>query len=147
MKVTRTPAEIMSQASAKDIRGSSPLIAIDNEPPARLVVDAPLPEPLAAGKVFIQYRTENLRLLPVFGQGALAVSPRVGHLHVTVDDETWHFVDASGETMILVGLAPGSHKVLFEMADPTHRVIGSETISFEIPHPAVAKPDSGEAPS
>lgn len=137
----------MSQASAKDIRGSSPLIAIDNEPPARLVVDAPLPEPLAAGKVFIQYRTENLRLLPVFGQGALAVSPRVGHLHVTVDDETWHFVDASGETMILVGLAPGSHKVLFEMADPTHRVIGSETISFEIPHPAVAKPDSGEAPS
>jgi hypothetical protein len=84
-----------------------PLIAIENEPPAKLIVDPPLPEPLAAGKVFIQYRTENLRVVPVFGKGALSVSPRIGHIHITVDDLPWHFVDASGETIILVGLPPG----------------------------------------
>jgi hypothetical protein len=89
--------------SAKDIRGPSPLIAIANEPPAKLIVDPPLPEPLAQGRVFIQYRTENLRVLPVFGNGALDVSPRIGHVHITVDDAPWHFVDASGETIILVG--------------------------------------------
>jgi hypothetical protein len=119
--------------SARDIRGPSPLVAIENEAPAKLIVDPPLPEQLAQGLVFIQYRTENLRVIPVFGNGALDVSPRIGHLHITVDDAPWHFVDASGETVIVVGLPPGPHKVLFEMADPTHRVIGSQTVSFEIP--------------
>jgi hypothetical protein len=70
-----------------------------------------------------------LRVVPVFGKGALDVSPRIG----TVDDVPWHFVDASGETVIVVGLTPGPHKVLFELADPTHRVITSETVSFTLP--------------
>jgi hypothetical protein len=122
--------------SARDIRGPSPLVAIENEPPAKLIVDPPLAEQLALGLVFIQYRTENLRVVPVFGIGALDVSPRIGHVHITVDDAPWHFVDASGETVIVVGLPPGPHKVLFEMADPTHRVMDSKTVSFEIPaHP------------
>jgi hypothetical protein len=88
--------------TARDIRGPSPLLTIENEPPAKLIVDPPLPGPLAFGRVFIQYRTENLRILPVFGKGALDVSPRVGHLHITVDDAPWHFADGSGETVILV---------------------------------------------
>jgi hypothetical protein len=88
----------------------------------------------------IQYRTENLRVVPVFGKGALEVSPRIGHVHVTVDDAGWHFVDASGETLIVVGLKPGPHKVLIELADPTHRVITSETVKFTLPGPKF--PDS-----
>lgn len=119
--------------SAKDIRGPSPLIAIENELPPKLIVDPPLAEPLAQGRVFIQYRTENLRVVPVFGEGALDVSPRIGHVHITVDDASWHFVDSSGETVILVGLKPGPHSVLFELADPTHRVLASEVVKFEVP--------------
>jgi Family of unknown function (DUF6130) len=95
--------------TAKDIRGPSPLIAIENEAPVKFIVDPPLPEPLAQGRVFIQYRTENLRVVPVFGKGALEVSPRLGHVHITVDDARWHFVDSSGETIILVGLEPNQH--------------------------------------
>ena len=121
--------------SARDIRGPSPLVAIENEPPAKLIVDPPLPEQLARGLVFIQYRTENLRVVPVFGKGALNVSPRIGHVHVTVDDAPWHFVDASGETVVVVGLKPGAHKVLFELADPTHKVITRETVNFTVPAP------------
>lgn len=119
--------------SARDLRGPSPLVALDNEPPPRLIVDPPLPGPLSQGRVFIQYRTENLRVVPVFGQGALQVSPRIGHVHITVDDAPWHFVDASGETIILVGLKPGPHKVLIELADPTHHVLTSETVLFTLP--------------
>ena len=119
--------------SARDIRGPSPLVAIENEPPPKLIVDPPLAEQLARGLVFMQYRTENLRVVPVFGKGALDASPRIGHVHVTVDDAPWHFVDASGETLIVVGLQPGPHKVLFELADPTHRVIDSTTVSFDVP--------------
>ena len=125
--------------SARDVRGPSPLVAIDKQAPARLIVDPPLAEQLAQGLVFIQYTTENLRIVPVFGKGALDVSPRIGHVHITVDDAPWHFVDASGETVIVVGLPPGPHKVLFELADPTHRVIDSKTVSFEIPVPAPRK--------
>jgi hypothetical protein len=119
--------------SAKDIIGSSPLIAIENEAPPKLIVDPPLLEPLDQGRVFIQYRTENLRVLPVFGKGALEVSPRIGHIHITVDDAPWHFVDASRETIILVGLESGVHKVLIELADPMHKVITSETVEFTLP--------------
>ncbi|MCP6759975.1 MAG: DUF6130 family protein [Fischerella sp. CENA71] len=119
--------------SARDIIGSSPLIAIENEAPPKLIVDPPLSEALGQGRVFIQYRTENLRVLPVFGKGALEVSPRIGHIHITVDDLPWHFVDASGETIVLVGLKPGIHKVLIELADPTHKVITSETVEFTLP--------------
>lgn len=122
----------ISGLTAKDIRGPTPLIEIENEPPARLIVDLPLPAQLAEGRVYIQYRTENLRIAPVFGKGALDVSPRVGHLHITVDDAPWHFVDASGETLIVVGLEPGPHKILIELADPTHRVIASETVNFTL---------------
>ena len=89
--------------------------------------------------MFIQYRTHNLRVVPVFGKGALGVSPRIGHIHVTVDDAPWHFVDASGETIILVGLTPGPHKVLIELADPADRVITSEVLKFDVPRVPLVK--------
>ncbi|MBV8614971.1 MAG: hypothetical protein JOY66_14580 [Acetobacteraceae bacterium] len=94
------------------------------------------------GLVFIQYRTENLRVAPVLGQGALNVSPRIGHVHLSVDGLPWHFVDASGETVILVGLPPGLHSVLFELADPTHKVIAHETVRFTVPELKADKPPS-----
>ena len=84
-------ATALSQ-SARDIRGPSALVAIENEPPPKLIVDPPLAEQLAKGLVFIQYRTENLRVEPVFGKGALDVSPRIGHLHITVDDAPWRLI-------------------------------------------------------
>jgi hypothetical protein len=126
-----------SAQSAKDVKGPTPLVAIPNEAPAKLIVDPPIPEQLALGRVFIQYRTENLRILPVFGKAALDVSPHVGHLHYYVDDQTWPVVDTCGETVVLVGLTPGPHKVRFELADAIHRPIAgaSKTVEFTVPKP------------
>ncbi len=73
------------------------MVAIENEAAAKLIVDPPLPEPLALGRVYIQYRTENLRVVPVFGKGALDVSPRIGHIHITVDDAPWSHHQRNGE--------------------------------------------------
>jgi len=127
-----------SAQTAKDVKGPTPLVAISNEAPAKLIVDPPIPEQLALGRVFIQYRTENLRILPVYGKAALEVSPRVGHLHYFVDDQTWPIVDSSGETVVLVGLPPGPHKVRLELADSIHRPIAgaSKTVEFTVPAPA-----------
>ena len=121
--------------TAKDVKGATPLVAIPDEPPVKLIVDPPIPEQLALGRVFIQYRTENLRVMPVFGKAALAVSPRIGHMHYYVDDQSWPVVDTSGETIALVGLSPGPHKVRLELADATHKPIpgASQTVEFTVP--------------
>ena len=88
----------------------------------------------------IRFRTENLRIVPVFGPGALSVVPRVGHVHVTVDDAAWHWASASPEPLVINAPPSGPHRVLVELVDPAHRTIASETISFEIPRPAVMLP-------
>ena len=126
-----------SAQTAKDVKGATPLVAIQNEAPAKLIVDPPIPEQLALGRVFIQYRTENLRILPVFGKAALEVSPRVGHLHYYLDDQSWPTVDTSGETVVFVGLPPGPHKVRLELADTIHRPIPgcSKVVEFTVPAP------------
>src|SRR6266446_1910933 len=121
--------------TAKEVKGATPLVAVPNEAPPKLVVDPPIPEQLAQGRVFIQYRTENLRILPVYGNAALAVSPRAGHLHYYVDGQSWPIVDTSGETVVLVGLPPGPHQVKLELADATHKPIPgcSKVVEFTIP--------------
>lgn len=111
----------------------APVIPITSQPPARLIVDSPLPEALARGYVVLRYRAENLRIMPVYGPAARDILPRIGHLHITVDDYPWHWLDSSGEPISINGLRPGPHKVLIELEDPTHKVIDSSIIAFEIP--------------
>jgi Family of unknown function (DUF6130) len=72
-----------------EVRGASPYIEIKNEPAPKLNVDPPLPDLLDQGIVWIQWRAENVHIVPVFGKGALNASPRVGHLHIHVDDVPW----------------------------------------------------------
>lgn len=123
--------------SAREVRGPSPFVAIENEPAPKLIVDPPLPDQLARGIVQIQYRVENVHIVPVFGAGALNVSPRVGHLHVTVDDLPWHWADTSdNNTIDVVGLPPGQHKVLIELVNPQHQVFTGRTVTFTVPGPA-----------
>jgi Family of unknown function (DUF6130) len=121
--------------TAKEVKGPTPLVAVPGEAPVKLIVDPPIPEQLAQGRVFIQYRTDHLRILPVFGNAALTVSPRLGHLHYYVDDQSWPTVDTSGETVVLVGLKPGPHKVKLELADATHKAIpgASQVVEFTVP--------------
>ena len=126
---TRTDAGSVPQSSsepapqsAKQVRGVTPYIEIKNEPPAKLIVDQPLPEGLALGVVWIQYRVENMRILSVFGEGATKASPRVGHLHIAVDDLPWWWADASdNNTIDLAGMPPGEHKVLIESVNADHQ--------------------------
>jgi hypothetical protein len=122
-----------AQPAARQVRGAAPVVPLAAEPPARLVVDDPLPESLAQGRVVIQYHTENLRILPVFGPAALDISPRIGHLHITVDDAPWRWLDASNEPIIVNKLPPGPHYILIELVDPTHKVIEAQTVHFTVP--------------
>jgi Family of unknown function (DUF6130) len=136
---TRTevkPAPQSALKSAKEIRGASPYLEVENEPPPKLIVDEPLPEGLAQGIVWIQWRVENLQVVPVFGKGAVNVSPRVGHLHVHVDDVGWWWADPSGiNTVDIAGLSEGPHKVRLELVNTNHEPFPgqSKTVTFTIP--------------
>ena len=125
--------------STREIRDASPYVAIENESPPKLIVD---PTPLAAGLahdiVWIQYHAENVRIVPVFGAGALNVSPRIGHLHIHVDDLPWGWVEASdNNTISVAGLPPGQHKILVELVNAEHHVFAGcaecrQTVTFKI---------------
>jgi len=127
----------LAQSATQTCRPAQVIPLTGPEPAARIVIEAPLREPLASrGVVVIAYCAENLHIAPVFGPGALAVSPRVGHIHVTVDNAPWRWADASGTPLILQGLPPGPHSVLIELVDANHRPIDKGTVAFEVPNNA-----------
>lgn len=112
----------------------STVVPIDDEPAPKLTVQPPLPGPLAKGVVFIPYRVENLRILPVGGAAARNLSPRAGHLHITVDDLPWQWADyGQSHTIILVGMPRGQHKVLIEVVDAEGNVFTGQTVTFTSP--------------
>ncbi len=118
---------------ANDVRGTEAVQPFKNQPPAKIIIDPPLAEPLSRGVAFIPYRTQNLQIVPVFGPAALAVSPRVGHIHVTVDDATWHWADASGVPVIIQGLPSGPHKILIQLVNANHQPIDQGTVQVTVP--------------
>jgi hypothetical protein len=61
--------------TARDVLGPAAVVPLtEKQPPAKIIVDPPLAEPSSRGLVFIQYRAENLRIVPVFGPKARAGS-------------------------------------------------------------------------
>ena len=119
---------------ATDALPQSTVVPIDDEPAPRLIVGPPLPGPLAQSVAYIPYRVENLRILPVGGAAAGAVSPRVGHLHIRVDDLPWQWADyGQSNTIILVAMPRGPHKVLIEVVDPEGNVLTGQTVTFNSP--------------
>ena len=103
------------------------------QPAARIIVEAPKPEFLAKGVAVIQFHTEDLQIVPVFGPAAASVSPRIGHLHVTLDDAPWHWAHTSNDPVIVAPLPPGPHNILIELADADHKVLAKEVVKFEVP--------------
>lgn len=127
-----TGALLAANAWSEDV--SSLVVPVENEPAAKLIVEQPLPGPLANGVAYIPYRIENLRILPIGGPSSRDVSPRVGHLHITVDDLPWQWADyGQSNTIILVNLPKGEHKVLIQAVDTEGGVLTSQTVTFKSP--------------
>jgi hypothetical protein len=133
-----TPATVVGglllAASAWSQDASSLVVPVGNEPAPKLIVEQPLPGPLADGVAYIPYRLENLRILPIGGPASREVSPRVGHLHITVDDLPWQWADyGQSDTIILINLPKGEHKVLIQAVDTEGGVLTSQTVKFMAP--------------
>ena len=120
--------------TARNVLGATPWETLESEPPPKLIIDPPLAEPLSRGAFVAQYRVENFHVVSVVGAAAVAVSPRIGHLHITVDKTPWHFAQAdNSNTIIVAGLPPGPHEVNVELADPSHNELVGQTVRFIVP--------------
>jgi hypothetical protein len=116
------------------VLGPTAVLPLTASPPAaKIVVDAPLAEPLSRGVVFIRYRAEHLLLVPVFGPKALEVSPPIGHLHVALDGAPWGWGNTSGEPIIIFGLAAGPHKLEITLVNANHQPLDRSVVEFAIP--------------
>lgn len=122
------------------VRAQTPTLT--NEPSAKLIVDSPLPDLLAQGIVWIPWRAENMQIGPVFGPEALNASPRVGHLHIHVDDLPWLWADFSNNPIDVAFLPPGQHRIRIELVNAVHQGIPgqSKTVTFTIPKGASPSP-------
>ncbi|WP_042884876.1 DUF6130 family protein [Cupriavidus necator] len=125
-------ASASAQVAQNAIRPPA-ILPLSSEPAPKLIPYAALPEPLARGVVIIQFRTENFRVMPVFGKPAVDISPRMGHLHVTVDDAHGTWAHTSEDPIIVVGLTPGPHKLRLELADPSHKILATEVVAVTVP--------------
>ena len=80
------PLSTLAQ-TAKDVKGATPLVAIQNEAPARLIIDPRSPN----GSPWVAYSFSTGRktcaLCRYSGKAALGVSPRVGHARILSPDE------------------------------------------------------------
>ena len=120
--------------TARTVLGATPWETLDNEPPPKLIVDPPLAEPLSRGTFVAQYRVENFHITAIVGTAAVGVSPRIGHLHITVDKTPWHFAQAdNSNTIIVAGLPPGPHEIDVELANPAHTELVGQTVKFVVP--------------
>jgi len=117
--------------SAREVRGPTPYLPVENQPPPKLIVDQPLKSGLERGLFWAQYRVENVRILPVFGEAATHVSPRIGHLHISVDDLPWLWADASdSNTVDIAYLPPGKHKVKIDLVDANHNLFAGQSVTL-----------------
>jgi Family of unknown function (DUF6130) len=144
--LTPWPATVLTVSavaqSAQDLRGRTPFIPAATEPPAQLIVGPPNPLALSVGVVLIQYPAENVHIVPVFGPAAANISPRVGHLHINVDDLPWHWADTSDTgTIDIKDLPAGQHTVRVDLVDGNHQLFPgqSKTMTFAVPATAPHK--------
>ncbi|MBC7809233.1 MAG: alpha/beta hydrolase [Akkermansiaceae bacterium] len=111
--------------TAREVRGPAPLVPLASESPVRLIIDPPPADSLAHGRVAVQYRTENLRIVPVFGQASL---------DGTVDDAPRHWLDASGEPPTITRMTAGPHKALIELVNAAHQRLDYGVVNFDVPY-------------
>lgn len=100
---------------------------------ADLSVSAPIAALLAKGVVVIPFKSDDVKIVPLYGEAAAQVVPRLGHLHVTLDGAFWHWVHSDDGPIVLQGLSSGRHQITLELADAAHRILTTRKLEFVVP--------------
>lgn len=112
-------------------------LSTENEATPKLILSEPRADVLKDGYVYLPFRVENMTILPLYteihGEEATKLKPKIGHLHVMVDDNKWNWIHALTDAIYFGPLSPGAHKVRLELVDAAHSVIEVQTIEVVVP--------------
>ena len=111
----------------------SHMLVLPPEPAPTLTLDAPIAALLAKGIVVLPFHTQHVRIMPVYGEPATHIQPRVGHLHITLDHASWHWIQSNDDVIVIHGLSPGLHHIKVELAEADHRVTAAQESDLTIP--------------
>jgi len=119
--------------SLSDSNAPPAVFPVESEGAPTLKLYPPLADALARGVVIIPFKTENARILPVFGSAAVNVTPRIAHLHIGVDDWPGTWTLATPDPIVVNQLRPGVHKITVQLSDPTHNILLTQTATVTVP--------------
>ncbi|MGY2374018.1 DUF6130 family protein [Pseudomonas sp. SDO524_S393] len=92
---------------------------------------------LKDGYVYLPFHVDNMTLLPLYteihGEAATSLKPKIGHLHVMVDNNGWNWIHALNDPIYFGPLKPGAHQVRIELVDAAHTVIEVQTATVVVP--------------
>jgi len=101
---------------------------------AKLVIDSPkdgeaIQQTPGLGPVaIIKFHAENFKIESLAGHDAMhhdgamtGMGENSGHLHVTVDDNSWYWVHSNSDPVVIAGLSTGPHKVTLELVGAGHK--------------------------
>jgi hypothetical protein len=92
---------------------------------------------LKDGFVYLPFKVENMTILPLYteiqGADTTKLRPKIGHLHVMVDNSGWSWIHALTDAIYFGPLSKGSHTVSIELVDAAHSVIEVQSIKVVVP--------------
>ncbi|WP_152681620.1 DUF6130 family protein [Chromobacterium subtsugae] len=104
-------------------------------PAPKLVIESPVDGQAVGNALIVRFHAEQIRLAPRYapaGEPVPAALRGVGHLHVYLDGAAWHWVHATPDPLVLVGLPPGPHQIHLELAAPNHQPLDARQVSFSV---------------
>lgn len=136
-----SPAYSAEQAHAHvQVSTSSPQSALPTSADAAAPTLTLLPvraDVLKDGYVYLPFHVENLTILPLYteihGKETTSLRPKIGHLHVMVDNNGWNWIHAIADPIYFGPLPRGAHQVKVELVDAAHQVIEVKTASIVVP--------------
>ncbi|MFT4053797.1 MAG: DUF6130 family protein [Novosphingobium sp.] len=99
-----------------------------------LTLSAPCAEALQDRQVYIAFRVDNMAVIPLYteinGDTVTTLTPKIGHLHVTVDDAGYSWIHASNDPIYFGPVTPGTHTVRVDLVDAAHETLQTQTVRF-----------------
>ncbi len=138
----------VSAAVAAPLGAQPPVSASAGSPrsvlPPQLSIQSPAQGAIVTGVAIIRFQAENVRITSLFvpvAQGRHSLP--AAHLHVTVDDASWHWVHSTSDPVVVTPLTPGEHTITLELAGADHRPLDTRSVRFTVAKPVTAGGHSG----
>jgi hypothetical protein len=104
-----------------------------------ITIQSPVEDETIQGVAIIRFRTENISISSPFDATKPAGPYPAGHVHVTVDDTSWHWMHTTSDPVVITPLSAGEHTVTLELAGADHRPLAVQAVRFRV----LARPAAG----